>query len=111
MQTDEQKANYLITQMKNVYIKDIVARNNLNYDQKISELIDILASGISTLTNPRKLENTFKSVKNATLCASTIDKYIGYLKDSFFISKAQRYDVEGKQYIVHHTNFILKIPV
>ena len=46
--------------MKNVYIKDIVARNNLNSDQEISELVDILASGISSLTNPRKLENTFK---------------------------------------------------
>lgn len=61
MKTDEQKSNYLITQMKNVYIKDIVARNNLNSDQEISELVDILASGISSLTNPRKLENTFKS--------------------------------------------------
>jgi predicted AAA+ superfamily ATPase len=99
MKTDEQKSNYLITQMKNVYIKDIVARNNLNTDQEISELVDILASGISSLTNPRKLENTFKSVKNSTLCASTIDKYIGYLKDSFLLSKAERYDVKGKKYI------------
>ena len=95
MKTDEQKSNYLITQMKNVYIKDIVARNSLNSDQEISELVDILASGISSLTNPRKLENTFKSVKNSTLCASTIDKYIGYLKDSFLLSKAERYDVKG----------------
>ena len=99
MKTDEQKSNYLITQMKNVYIKDIVARNNLNSDQEISELVDILASGISSLTNPRKLENTFKSVKNSALCASTIDKYIGYLKDSFLLSKAERYDVKGKKYI------------
>lgn len=99
MQTDEQKANYLITQMKNVYIKDIVDRNKLNTNQDINELVDILASGISTLTNPRKLENTFKSVKNSTLCASTIDKYIGYLKNSFLISKAERYDVKGKKYI------------
>ena len=38
-------------------------------------------------------------MKNATLCASTIDKYIGYLKDSFLISKAERYDVKGKKYI------------
>lgn len=99
MKTDEQKVTYLITQMKNVYIKDIVIRNNLNSDQEISELVNILASGISSLTNPRKLENTFKSVKNSTLCAYTIDKYIDYLKDSFLISKAERYDVKGKKYI------------
>ncbi len=99
MKTNEQKSNYLITQMNNVYIKDIVARNNLNSNQDISELVDILSSGISTLTNPRKLENTFKSSKNSTLCASTIDKYIGYLKNSFLISKAERYDIKGKKYI------------
>ena len=99
MQTDEQKMSYLTTQMSNVYIKDIVARNNLNNDQDINELLDVLASGISTLTNPKKLENTFKSVKHSTLCASTIDKYIGYLKDAFLISKAERYDVKGRKYI------------
>lgn len=99
MQTDEQKANYLIAQMKNVYIRDIVVRNRLNSDDEIGELADILASGISSLTNPRKLENTFKSIKNVTLCASTIDKYIGYFRDSFLISKAERYDVKGKKYI------------
>lgn len=95
---------------ENVYIKDIVARNNLNTDQEISELVDILASGISSLTNPRKLENTFKSVKNSTLCASTIDKYIGYLKDSFLLSKAERYDVRGKNTSAHLISCILRTP-
>lgn len=99
MFTDEQKVNYLTTQMNNVYIKDIVVRNNLNSDLEISELVDILASGISSLTNPRKLENTFKSVKKSTLSAVTIDKYIGYLKESFLLSQAKRYDVKGKKYI------------
>ena len=37
--------------------------------------------------------------RQSTLCASTIDKYIGYLKDSFLLSKAGRYDVKGKKYI------------
>ena len=99
MKSEEQKANYLITQMSNVYLKDIVNRNGLNSDRDIGELVDVLASGISSLTNPKKLENTFKTVKNSTLCAATIEKYIGFLKDSFLINKAERYDVKGKRYI------------
>ena len=99
MKSEEQKANYLITQMSNVYLKDIVNRNGLNSDRDIGELVDVLASGISSLTNPKKLENTFKTVKNSTLCAVTIEKYIGFLKDSFLINKAERYDVKGKRYI------------
>ena len=99
MLTDEQKVNYLTAQMNNVYIKDIVVHNNLNSDLEISELVDILASGIASLTNPRKLENAFKSVKKSTLSAVTIDKYIGYLKETFLLSQAKRYDVKGKKYI------------
>ncbi len=99
MKTDEQKAHYLMTQMTNVYLKDIVERNNLKSDREIGELVNIIASGISTLTNPKRLENTFKTVKNVTLSAATIDKYISYLRDAFLISKAERYDVKGKKYI------------
>ena len=63
MKTSEQKSSYLKTQLQNVYLKDLVERNNLNSDENIGELLDIIASGISSLTNPTKLANTFKSIK------------------------------------------------
>ena len=99
MKTDEQKSTYLRTQFQNVYLKDIVERQRLNNDENIGELLNIIASGISTLTNPTKLSNTFKSVKNVNLSATTIDKYIDYMQDAFIISKVNRYDVKGKKYI------------
>ena len=98
MQTDEQKINYL-QQIKNVYLRDIVSRYNLASDQNLGELFNIIASGISTLTNPSKLSNTFKSVKNNSISASTINKYIEYMEDSFLIKRVNRYDVKGKHYI------------
>lgn len=97
--TDEQKVIYLQTQMKNVYLKDIVTRYHLNNDKNIGELLDILASGISTLVNPPKLANTFKSVKNTSISVNTISSYIEYLQEAFLISCAKRYDVKGKKYI------------
>lgn len=99
MKTPEQKATYLKTQIKNVYLKDIVERNNLSGDKNLEELLNIIASGISTLTNPTKLANTFKSVKNTNLSANTIDSYINYMQDAFIVSKVNRYDVKGKKYI------------
>lgn len=99
MKDSEQKTNYLKTQLKNVYLQDIITRNNLSSDKDIGELLDVIASGISSLTNPAKLERIFKSMKNSSLSASTIDKYISYMKDSFLLSKARRYDVKGKNYI------------
>ncbi len=95
----EQKIKYLQTQLQNTYIKDIVARYKLNGDQNIGELLNIIASGISTLTNPAKLEKTFKSIKNTSISAITIDNYITYMEDAFLLKKVNRYDVKGKKYI------------
>ena len=99
MKTSQQKSSYLKTQLQNVYLKDIVKRYNLNSDENIGELLDIIASGISSLTNPTKLANTFKSVKNSSLSALTIDHYITYMQQAFMLSKVNRYDVKGKKYI------------
>lgn len=99
MKTPEQKISYLKTQLKNVYIKDLVERHNLNSDENISDLLDIIASGISSLTNPSKLSNTFKSVKHEILSPATINNYIDYMQEAFILSKVKRYDVKGKKYI------------
>ncbi len=99
MPTDEQKINYLNAQVKKTYINDIVDRYGLKDDTNISELLDVLASGISSLISPSKLEATFKSVKNTVLSRLSISKYIDYFIDAFLLSKAIRYDVKGKKYI------------
>lgn len=99
MKTSEQKSSYLKTQLQNVYLKDLVERNNLNSDENIGELLDIIASGISSLTNPTKLANTFKSIKNTSLSALTIDRYITYMQQAFILLKVNKYDVKGKKYI------------
>ena len=62
-------------------------------------LLDILASGIGSLTNPSKLANTFKSERGISIGPDTIGKYIGYFEESFLIEKAVRYDVKGRKYI------------
>ncbi len=99
MKTAEQKSTYLKTQIKNVYLRDIVLKNNLSSDENLNDLLNILASGISTLINPNKLVNTVKTLKNTCLSAPTIDRYINYMEDAFIISKVNRYDIKGKKYI------------
>lgn len=99
MKREQQKSSYLITQLQNVYLKDIIKRYKLHSDQDIGELLDIIASGISSLTNPRKLANTFKTVKQTSISEATIARYIGHMEDAFMIKRARRFDVKGKRYI------------
>jgi predicted AAA+ superfamily ATPase len=99
MSTEEQKTNYLITQVNNLYLRDIINRYHLQSDTAIGELLDVISSGISTLTNPRKLSATFASVKQTTISELTVDKYIGHMEDAFMINRVKRYDVKGRKYI------------
>ncbi len=99
METNEQKMDYLDFQLKNVYLRDIINRYNLNNDTNINELLDILASNISSLVSPRKLSDTFKSKKNISISPATISLYIKYFEEAFLVSSAKRYDIKGRKYI------------
>lgn len=98
-ETDDQKSDFLKSLFEETYISDITGRNNIRNKAELEELLNILSSAIGSLTNPSKLSATFKSVKNKSISKDTIIKYIDYLKDSFIIDSAIRYDIKGKKYI------------
>lgn len=99
MATEEQKSSYLTTQMKNVYLRDIVNRYKLQDETAISEVIDVIASGISSLTNPRKIANTLNTAHGMNICEATVDRYIGHAEDAFMLNRVKRYNVKGRKYI------------
>lgn len=98
-ETADQKSDFLKSLFEETYISDITGRNNIRNKAELEELLNILSSAIGSLTNPSKLSATFKSVKNKSISKDTIIKYIDYLKDSFIIDSAIRYDIKGKKYI------------
>ena len=93
------KIKYLKDLLKKTYLKDIVDRYKIKDEAPLGRLLDILCSSIGSLTNPKKLEDTFKSVGRITLTDATIKQYIDYFEDAFMLNKAERYDVKGKRYI------------
>lgn len=98
-ESDEQKITLLNNLFKETYISDIVKRNKIRNIGEMETLLDILSSAIGDLTNPNKLQNTFRSVNKSKITATTITKYIEYLEDAFLIEEARRYDIKGKSYI------------
>ena len=99
MTSEEQKSTYLISQMQNLYLKDIIIRNNLPESTRIGEVLDVVASGLSSLTNPQKIADTFLSVLQENISNYTVSKYIEHMEDAFMISRVKRYDVKGRKYI------------
>lgn len=99
MKTETQKVNYLTNLFNETYLKDIIERNHIEKTQELENLINVLASAIGSLTNPPKIQATFKSSIGSAISINTIRQYIEYLEDAFIISKAQRYNVKGRKYI------------
>ena len=100
MKTHEEKSRYLRDLFERTYINDVLERHEIKNDTEVLDiLLDVLASGIGSLTNPSKLANTFKNERGISIGSETIEKYIGYFGESFLIQKAVRYDVKGRKYI------------
>lgn len=98
-ETIEGKKEYLQSLFANVYMRDIKERYGIQKDGDLEELINLIASSIGCLTNPSKIENTFRSVKNSRISNDTIKTYLDLLEDAFLIKKAVRYDIKGRKYI------------
>lgn len=99
LRTAEQKIELLKSLFQETYINDIISRHSVKHRDEFEELINILASAIGSLTNPKKLTDTFKSKKNKVISSNTIKSYLDYLCDDYVVSRATRYDIKGKKYI------------
>ena len=100
METHEERSRYLRDLFSRTYIRDVLDRHQVKNAEEVLEiLLNVLASGIGSLTNPSRLSNTFESERHIRIAPDTIDKYIGFLLEAFLIQKAERYDVKGRKYI------------
>lgn len=97
--TDEEKSKYLKDLFDQTYIKDIIERNSIHRVDILDSIINMLASSVGSLTNPKKIYDTFVSNGEKEISSNTVNSYIKYIEDSFIVNKSDRYDVKGKKYI------------
>lgn len=97
--TEEEKSAFLKNLLEETYIRDIEERYKVQKNESLSELLDLLASNIGCLTNPKKLADSFNSIVKGKLTRDTVQKYLSYFEDAFLIEKAVRFDIKGKNYI------------
>lgn len=101
----EDKQSYLREIYETVYLRDVLDRNQLKNPEGMRELVRILASGMGASVNTRRIVNTFKSVAGVDIASATINRYLEFLQDAFFINEALRFDVKGRKYIGTETKY------
>lgn len=96
---EEDKVRYLNHLNTEIYLKDIKERYSIRDEGALESLMKVIASAIGSLTNPKKIYDTFTSAGIKGLSIPTISNYLNHLQESFILRKAERYDVKGRKYI------------
>lgn len=102
---EKDKKEYLSSLYRELYIKDIVERNGIEREDILNDILDFLASQISSLTNPTNISNVLASMKNEKINPALVSNYVRHIMDSFLISEAKRYDVKGKTYFKYPNKY------
>lgn len=98
LKDERDKKMYLTSLYKELYIKDIVERYKIEREDFLNDILDFLASQISSLTNPTNIANSIASMRNEKINPTLVSKYIEYITESFLINTARRFDIKGKSY-------------
>ncbi|MGN0727996.1 ATP-binding protein [Treponema sp.] len=99
MKNHKEKSDYLKSLFSKVYITDVVDRYKIRNKKEFEALLDVLASGIGSLTNPLNIANTFKAKEKSSITNKTVSSYLSYLEDAFLTQSVQRFNIKGRKYI------------
>ncbi len=105
LEDDNDKKEYLSSLYSELYIRDIVERNGIEREDILNDVLDFLASQISSLTNPTNIANALTSMKNEKINSVLVANYIQHAIDSFLLEMARRYDLKGKTYFKYPNKY------
>ncbi len=96
---DDAKKSYLDGLFTTIYFRDIVERNGLPDSLFLGRVNDVLMSAAGSLTNPTRLANHIGTISGKVPDPRTVSKYLEFLEDAYLFSKADRYDIKGREYL------------
>lgn len=94
---EEQKASYLDSLVREVYLKDIGEHDGVKMPRELSAVFDLLCSSVGSLTNPTKIQNMMATVNRSKMANNTVGRYIDLLCNAYLFERAERYDIKGKK--------------
>jgi predicted AAA+ superfamily ATPase len=93
---EELRRHYTESLRNTIVLRDIVGRHNIKDLSLLEDVFKFLSVNIGNLTSFSSIVNYFKSKQKKTNY-ETISSYVGFLKDTFIIHHAERFNLHGKQ--------------
>lgn len=89
---------YLGSLYNDIIIKDVMLRKGISDEAMLKSVANFALDNIGNLVSTNSIANTMTS-DGRQINVRTVEKYLNGFIESFFLYKASRYDVKGKQYL------------
>jgi predicted AAA+ superfamily ATPase len=104
---EEEMQRHYIENLKNtVILRDIVERNKVRDITLLEDIFKYIAANTGNLSSVTGLIKYFKNIRRKTNF-ETLSTYINYLRDTFIIYEAERYNLKGKQVLSGERKYYL----
>ncbi|MGN1298878.1 MAG: ATP-binding protein [Candidatus Scatovivens sp.] len=95
---EDEISKYLGTLFNDVIIKDVMIRKGISDELMLKSVATFALDNIGNLVSSNNIANTMTS-DGRSINVRTVEKYLEGFIESFFLYKASRYDIKGKQYL------------
>lgn len=106
MKGETETRTFLQDLYNSIVLRDIVQRTGAKEVDLINRIMEYLMLNPSQTFSAKGILNYFKSVER-TVSAQTLYNYLDHIQTSLIVSKAQRYDIRGKQLLTTLDKYFL----
>ncbi|MBD5485070.1 MAG: ATP-binding protein [Lachnospiraceae bacterium] len=106
MKSESETRTFLYDLYNSIVLRDIVQRTGAKEVDLINRIMEYLMLNPSQTFSAKGISNYFKSV-DRTISAQTLYNYLDHIQTSLIVSKAQRYDIRGKQLLTTLDKYFL----
>ncbi len=95
---EDEIGKYLGSLYNDVIIKDVMIRKGIAEESMLKSVANFTLDNIGNILSTNNIANTMTSNGRA-INIRTVEKYLEGFTEAFFLYKATRYDIKGKQYL------------
>lgn len=98
LDTEDDVSMYLGSVYNNIIIKDVMTRKKIKDETMLRSVANFAMDNIGNLVSSNNIANTMIN-DGKDINVRTVERYLEGFTESFFLYKASRYDIKGKQYL------------
>ena len=98
LDTEDDVSMYLSSIYNDIIIKDVMTRKKIQDETMLRSVANFAMDNIGNLVSINNIANTMVS-DGRDINVRTVERYLEGFTEAFFLYKASRYDIKGKQYL------------